>query len=259
MNIFDLSGKIAVVTGGFGHLGRSMVDGLLKSNATVVVGGRNSKGRKAEIRRISCDFPGQDFDVVDLDVGREESVSRAFRSISRKHGRIDILVNNAYYASAGKLEAMPESKWQHGIDGTINSVFRCTKLVLPYLANNVSIINIGSMYGLISPDPRMYGKSGLDNPGSYGAGKAAIVQFTRYCAVHLAPRKVRVNCISPGSFPDAAVQKNKTFLRALGRRVPLGRVGRPEEIQGTVIFLASEASSYVTGQNIVVDGGWTVW
>ena len=259
MKIFDLSGKVAVVTGGFGHLGRSMVDGLLKSNATVVVAGRNSKGRKAEIRRIICDSPGQNFDVVDLDVGREKSVSRAFANISRKYGRIDILVNNAYYASAGKLETMSEAMWQHGIDGTINAVFRCTKLVLPYLNANASIVNIGSMYGLVSPDPRMYGKSGLDNPGSYGAGKAAIVQFTRYCAVHLAPRKIRVNCISPGPFPDAAAQKNRTFLRALGRRVPLGRVGRPEEIQGAVIFLASAASSYVTGQNIVVDGGWTIW
>jgi gluconate 5-dehydrogenase len=138
-------------------------------------------------------------------------------------------------------------------------VFRCTKLVLPFLNDNASIINIGSMYGLVSPDPGIYGTTGLDNPGSYGAGKAAIVQFTRYCAVHLAPRKIRVNCISPGPFPDAAAQKNRTFLRALSRKVPLGRVGRPEEIQGAVIFLASAASGYVTGQNIIVDGGWTIW
>ena len=259
MKLFDLSGKIAVVTGGFGHLGRSMVDGLLKSNATVVVAGRNSKGRKAEIRRITCDSPAQDFDVVELDIGKEKSISRAFENISKQYGRIDILVNNAYYASAGKLENMSESGWQHGIDGTINAVFRCTKLVLPFLNDNASIINIGSMYGLVSPDPRIYGKSGMDNPGSYGAGKAAIVQYTRYCAVHLASRGIRVNCISPGPFPDAAAQKKKALVRALGRKVPLGRVGRPEEIQGTVVFLASMASSYVTGQNIVVDGGWTIW
>jgi gluconate 5-dehydrogenase len=121
------------------------------------------------------------------------------------------------------------------------------------------IINISSMYGIVSPDSRIYGDSGYNNPPDYGAGKAAIIQFTRYSACHLACDGIRVNTISPGPFPGAEVQQNKTFMSNLENRVPLGRIGRPDDLKGAVVFLASNASSYVTGQNIVVDGGWTVW
>jgi len=115
------------------------------------------------------------------------------------------------------------------------------------------------MYGVVSPDPRIYGDSGYDNPPNYGAGKAAIIQFTRYAACHLAAKGIRVNAISPGPFPNPKVQENKWFISNLKNKVPLGRIGQPGDLKGAVVFLASEGSSYITGQNIVVDGGWTVW
>ena len=115
------------------------------------------------------------------------------------------------------------------------------------------------MYGTVSPDPSIYGDSGYDNPPNYGAGKAAIIQFTRYMACHLAKDGIRVNSVSPGPFPSPEVQENKQFITNLEKKTPLGRIGQPYEIKGIVVFLASAASSYVTGQDIHVDGGWTSW
>ena len=156
---------------------------------------------------------------------------------------------------------MTVEDWQYGIEGTINGVFRCTKAVLPIMKknNSGSIINISSMYGIVSPDPSIYENNNFNNPPSYGAGKAAIIQFTRYSACYLSKNGIRVNAISPGPFPNQDVQKNHDFISKLEKKTPIGRIGHPNEIKGAIVFLASNASSYVTGENIHVDGGWTSW
>lgn len=115
------------------------------------------------------------------------------------------------------------------------------------------------MYGVVSPDPKIYGDSGQNNPVNYGAGKAAVLQLTRYCAAHLAKKNIRVNSVTPGPFPNLKRNVSADFLNNLSNKTMLGRVGKPEEIVGAVILLASEASAYMTGSNIVVDGGWTAW
>jgi gluconate 5-dehydrogenase len=114
---------------------------------------------------------------------------------------------------------------------------------------------------MVSPDPRIYGSSGFDNPPQYGVAKAGLIQLTRYLACHLAPEGIRVNSVSPGPFPpiETVAREHPEFLKALENRVPLGRVGKPEEMAGVIVFLASNASSYITGANIPVDGGWTAW
>jgi NAD(P)-dependent dehydrogenase (short-subunit alcohol dehydrogenase family) len=123
-----------------------------------------------------------------------------------------------------------------------------------------SIVNIASMYGVVAPDPELYqGDVSLNNPANYGAGKAAIIQFTKYTAAYYAKYGIRANSISPGSFPNPKVQQNASFIKRLSAKSMLGRVGQPQELQGVVILLASDASSYITGQNICVDGGWTAW
>jgi gluconate 5-dehydrogenase len=172
-------------------------------------------------------------------------------------------VNNAFFGYEGKNEknipAMPEEMWAMGIEGTANVVFRCIRSAASLMKKGGSIINISSIYGIVSPDPSIYGTSGFNNPPAYGAGKAAVLQFTRYAACHLASKGIRVNSISPGAFPNKEVQENKKFISNLKRKIPLGRIGEPEDLAGAVVFLASDASSYVTGSNIVVDGGWTAW
>ncbi|WP_269432470.1 SDR family oxidoreductase [Gordoniibacillus kamchatkensis] len=156
---------------------------------------------------------------------------------------------------------MSDEDWFKGVDGALGTTFRCTREVIPYMeaAGGGSIVNFASMYGIVSPDPAIYGDSGANNPANYGAGKAGVLQFTRYCAAHLASKRIRVNSITPGPFPNPAVQQNEPFLRELCRKTMAGRVGRAEDIVGPVLLLASDASAYMTGSNIVVDGGWTAW
>ncbi|WP_116777677.1 SDR family oxidoreductase, partial [Bacillus thuringiensis] len=184
-----------------------------------------------------------------------------FEEIYNSDNKIDILINNAYFGAGKTIEEMTESEWETGIDGSINNVFRVTKKALQYMLpkNKGNIINISSMYGVVSPDPSIYGDSGFNNPPNYGAGKAAIIQFTRYLACHYGLKGIRANSISPGPFPNTEVQKNKEFIRNLKKKTALGRIGNPQELQGLIVFLASNASSYVTGQNICIDGGWTSW
>ena len=156
---------------------------------------------------------------------------------------------------------MSEEDWETGINGTINGVFRCTREVIPIMEKNGegSIINISSMYGKVSPDPSIYEESGFNSLPNYGAGKSAIIQYTKYLACHLAKKRIRVNSVSPGLFPKEEVQKNVKFINQLKKKVPMDRIGLPDELKGTIIFLASNASSYITGENILVDGGWTSW
>ena len=260
MEVFSLKGRVAVVTGGAGYLGVAMSEALAEAGASVFVASRDEHKCKRLAEELAARF-GVSAAGASLDVRSPEHIGRCFSRAESEMGRIDILVNNASFSPRNGIETISEEQWLEGIDGTVNGVFRCTQRVLPYMERQGAgaIINISSMYGVVSPDPRIYGDSGLDNPPNYGAGKAAIIQFTRYAACHLASKHIRVNAVSPGPFPNLRVQTNRWFVENLERKVPLGRIGNPTDLKGVVVFLASDASSYITGQNIVVDGGWTVW
>ncbi|MDP3791541.1 MAG: SDR family oxidoreductase [Candidatus Omnitrophota bacterium] len=263
-SIFGLKNKVAVVTGGAGHLGSSMSDCLAQAGARVVVAGRDIKKCGSAATTLMRKYKTISLGI-EIDISSAESVKETMSLISRKMGGVDILVNNAYFGHRGSFKcdmmSMSEDMWNCGIDGTAGGVFRCTQAVIPYMQKrgSGSIINISSIYGIVSPYSGIYGKSELNNPPAYGAGKAAILQFTRYAACHLASKHIRVNSITPGAFPSRDIQKNKGFMSNLKNKIPLGRIGNPEDLKGALLFLASDASSYVTGSNIVVDGGWTAW
>jgi len=258
--LFDLKGRIAVVTGGAGHLGHAISEALAECGSLVFTASKNISKKHERFNALKAKFPKQ-IRALTLDIGSSEAIRAAFTQVVYKCGKIDILVNNAYFGGPGKLEEISEDSWQQGIDGTINSVFRCTKEIIPFMkkTNGGSIINIASMYGMVSPVPEVYSDSGYDNPPYYGAGKAAVIQFTRYTACHLAKYGIRVNTVSPGPFPNDEVKKNEAFIRRLKEKVPLGRMGIPSELKGVIVLLASDASSFITGVNIPVDGGWTAW
>lgn len=256
---FLLTGKIAVVTGGYGHLGKGISEGLLEAGAHVVIGGRSKEKYDRVFGRYGGD---QHMSFVQIDISSTSSISNAFREVYRSHARIDILVNNAVCSEGISPEKMKDGQWDYGVDGVLGSTFRCIREVIPYMrqANKGNIVNISSMYGFMSPDFSVYENNPeLLNPPNYGAAKAGVIQLTRYYAVYLAKYNIRVNCVSPGPFPSAAVQENTGFVEKLSAKVPMARIGDPDELKGPIIFLASDASSYITGQNVIVDGGWTIW
>ncbi|MCJ8166373.1 SDR family oxidoreductase [Pontibacter sp. E15-1] len=255
--LFSLNGKTVLVTGGYGYLGTAISSGLAEAGATVYVLGRN-KDKFIEA-----------FDLLQLDnikfqlcdVSQAQSVANAFRSIQDLEGHIDVLVNNAYYSKGQNPEKLSDEEFAYGIDGNLNSVYRCIKEAIPYMKEQGGrIINVSSMYGLVSPDFNIYDESpSFLNPPHYGAAKAGTLQLTRYFACYLGKYNINVNTVSPGTFPSNKVQQDISFVEKLKKKNPLGRIGNPDELKGAFIYLASDASSYMTGQNLVIDGGWTAW
>lgn len=238
-----------------------MAKGLAEAGATVLVNSRHAQkaaDQLAGLAALSLSVEALPFDVTDAR-GRRQALS----GIARKYGRLDGVVNNAYAAPAGES---PEAFLQ-AYDVAVASAWALSRDALELLrigAQNrpggASVVNIASMYGMVSPDLRIYSEVTPPNPPVYGPAKAALLQLTRYLACELGPARIRVNAVSPGPFPAPAVQRDDPeFVRRLGSRNPLGRIGQPHELIGPLIFLLSEASSYVTGTNLVVDGGWTAW
>ncbi len=257
-DIFTLEGKSVVITGGAGYLGTAMTKGLLAFGAEVVVADIAEKSPK--------DIVGNDVDhnklyCVKCDLSKTDSIKEMLKKAKEICGKIDILINCATYNSKGPIDEMSDESWAFGIDGSLGTAFRCTREVLPYFKDNKkgTIVNIGSMYGVVSPDPSIYGESGQNQPPNYGAGKAGVIQLTRYCAAHLAKYNVRVNCLTPGPFPSPEKNPPKEFIERMEKKTMLGRIGKPKDLVGALILLTSDASSYMTGQNIIVDGGWTAW
>lgn len=259
---FKLNNKIAIVTGGYGYLGKYFTEALVESGAATITTGRSLAKCKEIATQIKEKYPEANIDYLELDISKSDSIKECFKKIYTKHKKIDILVNNAIYSKNNTLEDMTDKEWSYGIDGTLNSIFRCTREIIPYMKKQKkgNIINISSMYGIVSPDFNLYENNlKYSNPPNYGAAKSGVIQLTKYSAVYLAKYGIRVNCISPGPFPSHDVQKNKKFINRLSNKIPMGRIGKPKELKGSLIFLASEASSYITGHNLVVDGGWTIW
>lgn len=257
-SLFKLAGRVAFLSGAAGHLGAAMAEALAGAGAFVLLNGRNYdrlKDLEAKLTGRGLGARACPFDVAD-----GKTVEEYFRSVMAEFGRLDILVNNAYSGKAATVEHATAADFAFAYDIGVTAAFRCVQAALPALraAEGASVINIASMYGMVSPDPRVYdGDSGMNNPPFYGAAKGALIQLTRYLACHLAADKIRVNAISPGAFPPDTVAPK--FRSRLEEKVPMARLGRPDELRGVIVFLASSASAYVTGINLPVDGGWTAW
>lgn len=254
--LFDLSGKTALVTGGAGHLGKAMCEALAEQGANIIVASRNESKCKELAFELSTHYPNQTFTHMKLDLMNKDSIEEAVKKINK----LDILINNAWSGNKNSFESITNEDWEYDIDMSLNSVFRLIKATEHLLKDTKGVIlNTASMYGHVAPDYRLYNEEKYTNPPSYGAAKAAVIQFSKYLSSFLAPHNIRVNCISPGPFPFPETQKDEEFMRRLGSKNPLNRIGQPYELKGVVALLCSDASSYMTGQNICVDGGWTIW
>lgn len=263
--MFRLDGRVTLLTGATGHLGRPMAHALAAAGAVVLLSARSASA----VEYLKEELRGSKFEAhaFPMDIKDDKRLRAAFRKIEKQFGMLDVVVNNAYAGLPGTIDSATAEDFEDAYSVTVTAAFRIVQLARPLfarsravMAGGASVINIASMYGTVSPDPRIYGNSGSNNPPYYGPAKAGAIQLTRYLACHLAGERIRVNSISPGPFPASARgTPSREFVAELNRKVPMGRVGRPVELVGPLLFLASDASSYVTGSNLAVDGGWTAW
>lgn len=260
--LFDLTGKVCIVIGGTGYLGSANACALKDFGATVVVAAH----RHPDERKDKPAYPLRYDMFVKCDAGDADSVQACFQKVYDTYGRIDVLVNCAWGKetpmNSPKLLEMSIESFDGNSRAFLSSIFLGIQRVAPFMAKNGggSIINYSTMYALVSPDLRIY--SGEYEPKwqpcDYGAAKAGVLQLTRYAASDLASMGIRVNCVTPGPFPEPRHQ-SEGFNALLSNKTMLNRFGVNHEISGPVVLLASDASSFMTGTNIVVDGGWTAW
>ena len=271
--LFDLRGRTALVTGGAGLLGAEFCQTLAGAGAQVVVADLNAEAAAFQVKAIQQS--GGQAIAVEVDVTRPELIERMISITLQTFGRLDILVNSAALdpkmdpthlppgspATTGAFESFPLSAWEQALSVNLTGAFLCCQAaVRPMLTQGKGvIINLSSIYGLAGPDQRVYQRAGQPShykPVYYSVTKAGILGLTRYLAAYYAGKNIRVNALSPGGVFNG---HDEAFVQAYSARVVLGRMAEKDEMNGALLFLASDASAYMTGANLVVDGGWTAW
>jgi len=253
---------VAIVTGGTGQLGGAIVTTLSEQGANVVVNSRTKSDCKNLASRLSKQY--QHSIAAPGDVTNTGDVNSIVNKTVAEFGRIDILINNAYSGAIVDFEKLSLTEFQSGLETGISGPFLLSQKAIPELKKTEGcIINISSIYGEVAPDHRIYKNTFLSSPPQYGAAKASLIQFTRWLATRYAEDHIRANSITPGGIYNEEFEDRRgyvdRFVPSYTSRTPLGRMGTPDDLRGAVAFLSSDASSWVTGQNLNVDGGWTVW
>lgn len=253
--MINVSGKVILITGGYGYLGKSISIGLKENGAQVYVLGKSED-------KFNEAFPlPSEISFIECDVSSIDKIKSAFEKVKLIEGKIDVVINNAFYLKGQDPENLTDENFQFSMDGVVGSVFRCIKSIIPFYKGQGfgKIINVSSMYGIIAPDFDIY-KNAAEylNPPHYGMGKSGVIQLTKYYASYLGKFNVQVNAISPGPFPNNKVKENKEFIKSLEKKTVLNRVGQPEDLVGAFVLFSSNFSDFITGHNLVIDGGWTI-
>lgn len=258
-DLFSLRGRVAIITGAAGWLGSAMSRALAEAGATVVVTSRDGD----QATEFAATLPGQGHLGIGFEQGATDTIPPFVADVVQRLGRVDVLVNNAYGATAPGIENATAEDFDRAYHVGVTAYFLLAREVMRHLRARQapgSIINIASMYGVVASYPSAYEDVPVNSPPNYHGLKGALVHLTRHLAVYWAPYNIRVNAISPGPFPKGdMVEQQREFISRLEQKVPLARIGQPEELKGAVVLLASDAGSYITGQNLLVDGGWTAW
>ncbi|MCR4324844.1 MAG: SDR family oxidoreductase [Candidatus Curtissbacteria bacterium] len=260
-DLISLENRTAIVTGGLGHLGLAATETLLELGATVVVTTtqKTAKKRATVARGLLKEFGESRVIVKDLDFTSSNSFLK-FSNEIKGLPSIAILINNAIHQEKVSTN-LAYDEFESSLNGVLWSTLRCSQLVFPLMKREAkgSIINISSMYGLQSPDWRLYTDNNFNIPPTYTIAKAGIIQLTKYLASYWGRYGIRVNSISPGPFPKENVARDKKFGERLKSKTMLDKLGNPEDLKGLFALLSSDASGFITGENFVVDGGWTSW
>lgn len=251
-----LANKIVLVTGACGQLGRQFCSAFVREGASVWVSDLMKDDCKKTISGIN--YPGE-YHSLAMDVSSPKSVKKGFAEIKKVSGHIDVIVNNAGIGVFAPFEKRAFEDFMRVMKVNAGGTFLCIQegsRLMRQTKTRGSIINIGSIYGMVSGDPKIYTDCSRITAECYGASKAAVIQMTRYFSVFLSDYGIRVNCISPGGVFN---NQGKDFVKRYSERTPMGRMAGEKEIAATAVFLASGDAGYITGQNIAVDGGWTAW
>src|SRR5216684_6216885 len=255
MDLFRLYGKISLGSGGAGIYGTHIVRALAEAGAHVIIASRDT-GKCGQLAQQLV-REGLKAESARLDLSSEESIRALRDRIVGRHGGLNVLVNNAVARAGGDLRQATAADWEGAMKVNSTGLFLACQIFSEPMqqARSGSIINIASIYGMVGPDFSVYEGTTLTNPVNYAFAKGGMINLTRYLASFLGPYTVRVNCLSPGGFRNQDTPPE--FVPNYSRRTPMRRMAEPDDIKGPIVFLASEASRYVTGQNLAVDGGWT--
>ena len=238
--MIEFKNQIAIITGGKGQLGTILTTKFKELGATVY-----------------------DLDVDDFDLRNKDEVYLKYKEIYSNHGKVDILINNAgvsvFEDTMKRTEKDLDYVFDVNLKGTYNSIYSFVSCYDEYNQEKGSIVNIGSLYGIVSPDFEIYGDNDRKNSEIYGATKAGIIQITKYFAVYLADKNIRVNCVSPGGIFNQNNPQNKKFIEKYNKRCPMKRMAFDVEMVGGIAYLSNHISSYVNGHNLVIDGGYSIW
>ena len=267
MEIFSLKHKTAIVTGALGLIGKEHCRALSEAGANVVVADVNEEKCIMFADTLPTNSIG-----ISLDVTSQDSIKKMLKKTLDEFANIDILVNNAAIndmfedpkaaAEQSKFENYPLELWQKSVDVNLTGVFLCSQIIGTEMAKQKSgsIINIASTYGISAPDQSLYikedGTQSFYKPPAYSATKGAVIMFTKYLAAYWGKDGVRANTLTPGGVEN---NQDEFFINKYSAKTPLGRMAQPDDYKGALIFLASDSSKYMTGANLIVDGGWTAW
>ena len=261
-DLIDMTGRVVVVTGAAGGLGRVISHGLAELGAVLVLVDQEQSTLE-DLRSLLAESKGGAPRTLQCDLERQEQRTDLLRRINGEFPRVGTLVNNAAFVGtsdlegwSAPLEAQSIATWRRALEVNLTAAFELCQGLAPALRRGRgSIINIASIYGHLGPDWRLYEGTSMANPAGYAVSKSGLIQLSRWLATTLAP-DVRVNSISPGGILR---NQPESFVRQYESRVPLRRMATEEDVKGAVAYLASDLSAYVTGQNIPVDGGWSAW
>lgn len=255
--LFDLTGRTALVTGARGHLGAAIAAALAEAGARLVVTSRHLNQAEEVAARLGGSQQGRHLALA-LDQMDENSIRQAADACA-SIGPVHILVNNGHEALAADWRTVSGEQFTRQLANATGYFLLARHMRDQAVQHGISasIIMLGSMYGMVGSYPDAYDGIGSANPAAYQALKGGVIQLSRHLAVYWARDRIRVNCLSPGPFPGPAASAE--MVGRLLAKSPMARMGQPHELKGAALFLASDASSYVTGQNLVVDGGWTAW
>jgi NAD(P)-dependent dehydrogenase (short-subunit alcohol dehydrogenase family) len=252
--LFFCKNKVVVITGGAGLIGLELAKGFSEFDATVYIADKN-----LEISSKLTGYAG--IRLTNLDITDKDSIAMSVAEIIQAEGRIDVLVNCAYPRTSDwglKFEQIPAKSWADNLNAHLGGYFLVCQTVAEHMKGKGggSIINFASIYGSVGPDFSIYEGTPMTMPAAYSAIKGGIIAFSKYLATYYAGSNIRVNSLSPGGIFD---NQPDAFVNKYAQKTPLGRMAKPAEIVGGAIYLASDASSYVTGHNLIIDGGWTAW